>query len=137
MSVKVNQFADGSTFFMSNGDAPRPCDVYLVMATAHGLVYVGIADDFEKRWRQHRRSSWWLGEVVVDEVRVYSMASREHARQMEAAIINCERPMYNTALEAGAFVRYQEAAASNLEDPWPVVGQEIYNGEGELQWSTF
>jgi predicted GIY-YIG superfamily endonuclease len=113
----------------------KPCTVYLVHAIEHGLVYVGIADDFDRRWAQHRRQSWWLGEVVVEEVRLYHMWTREAARQMEAAIINREKPRYNTALEEGAYRRYRAAAESTDENPWPVAYCEVVDAEGETLWS--
>lgn len=119
------------TVFFADPQAPRPCAVYLVDAVGLGLVYVGIADDFEKRWQQHRRSSWWLNEVIVSEVSVFWMGCREHARQIEASVIHHERPRYNTAVEAAAYARYLAAATV-----WPVRVEEIYDGEGELQWAS-
>lgn len=108
--------------------ANAPCTVYLVHALELGLVYVGITDDFDHRWRAHQRSSWWLGEVVVEWIDLYVMESREAARQMEAAIIADSNPRYNTAREEQALARYRanrDAVLSGADvDPWPVLSTE-------------
>jgi len=133
--MRIEQRAGGSTVFYASTSVSKPCAVYLIRALELGLVYVGIADDFEARWRQHRRSSWWLGEVVVESIDVYWMTCREDARQMEAAIINREHPRYNTSLEKAAFKRYQAAAGSENTEPWPVAICEAYSADGDLIWA--
>lgn len=115
----------------------KPCAVYLVRAIGIGLVYVGISEDFDRRWDQHRRRSWWLREVIVDQVDVHWMPSREAASQVEAAVIDLCRPQFNSATELAALGRYRAAAASGVEDPWPIVRSEICDAEGGVVWSEF
>lgn len=83
------------------------CHVYEVWDDRGRLAYVGIADDFERRWDQHLRSSWWLGEIRVWHVTVRTYPSRFHARMAEAAAINEQAPVYNTAHESTAYREYQ------------------------------
>lgn len=85
---------------------PAQCWVYEVWDTQRRLAYVGIADNFEKRWRQHLRSSWWLGEIDIWYVTVYGYRSRWEARQVEAVVINTQSPVYNTAREYAAYEAY-------------------------------
>lgn len=85
------------------------CSVYLVFAEplSPDPVYVGVADDFAARWRQHLRSSWWIGEVRVDHVTVLDYPTRECARQVEAVWINERHPRYNVAPELAAYRRFK------------------------------
>jgi predicted GIY-YIG superfamily endonuclease len=39
--------------------------MYEVWDDGGRLAYVGIADDFARRWRQHIEHSWWMGEITV------------------------------------------------------------------------
>lgn len=77
--------------------------VYEVWDTFNRLVYVGVADNFERRWSQHRSSSWWLGEIEVQNVVVQGYRSRSEARQVEASVINDQAAVYNTNLETGMY----------------------------------
>lgn len=79
------------------------CSVYVVYSTDDELLYVGIADNFEHRWRQHVRQSWWIGEVEIDHVEVTLMPNRDAARVMEAIWINTQHPRYNTSPESRSF----------------------------------
>ena len=81
---------------------------YEVWDTRGRLAYVGIADDFMKRWAQHVRQSWWLGEIEVAYVTVIRYATRAGARLSEAAMINEQSPVYNTARESAAYRAYLE-----------------------------
>lgn len=92
------------------------CHCYEVWDRRRRLVYVGIADDFERRWDQHLRSSWWIGEVQVWYVEVTTYGSRLHARLAEAAVINEQAPIYNTAHEAAAYREYERLSEI---DSWP------------------
>lgn len=86
---------------------PAPsCWVYEVWDTQGRLAYVGIADDFAKRWAQHLRMSWWLGEIDVWYVEVFGYRTRWEARQVEACVINEQNPVYNTSRETGAYLEY-------------------------------
>ena len=89
----------------TNTPAAR-CWVYEVWDTQHRLAYVGIADNFERRWRQHCTSSWWLGEIDVWYIDLHGYRTRNEAEQVEAATINEQSPVYNTRLETRAYARY-------------------------------
>jgi excinuclease UvrABC nuclease subunit len=84
-----------------------PCYVYEVWDTRGRLAYVGIADNFERRWAQHVRSSWWLGEVEIDHVYIIGYATRREARWSEACAINEQSPIYNTNPESGSYAQYR------------------------------
>lgn len=102
------------------GQPPARCHVYEVRDANHRMLYVGIADKFERRWAQHVRNSWWLHENDVWYVRVLGYRSRDDARQVEASIINTESPVYNTNTETWAYRKYQELFEDDarLDDPW-------------------
>lgn len=82
------------------------CWVYEVYASGN-LVYVGIADNFERRWSQHVQKSWWVGEIQVDIVQVLGFSTRAEARLEEAACINQRNPTYNTNLERSSYARWK------------------------------
>ncbi len=89
--------------------APAPhCFVYRVWDTHGRLAYVGIAENFERRWLQHVHLSWWMGEITVRLVVVHGYRSRAEARQVEAAAINEEKPVFNTNRETAAYERFLE-----------------------------
>lgn len=91
------------------------CWTYEVWDTRNRLAYVGLADSFPKRWAQHERTSWWLGEIEVERVVLIGWMDREDARQHEAAVINEQNPVYNTATEAPAYRRYLDRDLPALE----------------------
>lgn len=95
------------------------CYTYEVWDTMGRLAYVGIADDFARRWGQHVRQSWWLGEIEVAHIDVIEYRTRTTARMSEAAMINEQSPVYNTAREEGAYRAYLAAMES---DDWPGLG---------------
>ena len=101
---------------LSGFEQGSACFEYQVWDVHNRLVYVGIADSFTHRWTQHRRSSWWLGEVEIAYVDVTGWPSREAARMSEAVVINTQSPVYNTALEEGA---YRRALAADESNSWP------------------
>lgn len=112
--------------------------VYHVHDRRMGLVYVGIAQDFESRWRQHQRFSWWFPEVDVTEVRVYVMGNRQAAREMEAAAIARCRPRYNIAQERPSLAAYLANAErlDDIPDPWPVLRTGSWRPESQLEWDV-
>lgn len=100
---------------------PEPrCYVYEVRDVNNRMAYVGIADNFERRWAQHSAKSWWLREIELWYVRVHGYRSRLDARQVEASIINTESPTYNTNTEAWAYRMYQGLfeVQARLDDEW-------------------
>lgn len=88
------------------------CHTYEVWDTMGRLAYVGIADDFRRRWEQHQRQSWWLGEIEVAHIDVIEYRTRGAARMSEAAMINEQSPVYNTSREEAAYRQYQAACES-------------------------
>lgn len=88
------------------GRPPANCWVYEVWDTQGRLAYVGIADNFEKRWRSHQHSSWWLSEIEIWYVSVHGFRSRREARKIEAAVINTQSPVYNTRRETSSYRCY-------------------------------
>jgi len=99
-------------------DLPEPrCWVYEVWDTRGRLAYVGIADNFERRWAQHVRASWWLGEIEIWYIHLCGYRTRSEAEQIEACTIDDQCPVYNTRTESGAFRRYlRSMAAEQLDD---------------------
>lgn len=83
------------------------CWLYEVWDDQNRLAYVGIADDFDRRWRQHVSKSWWLNEINVATVYVIGYQSRSEAKQLEAAVIHEQHPVYNTAPESASYARYK------------------------------
>ena len=58
------------------------------------LLYVGITGDNTKRQSQHRRKSFWFGEIYSASFEHFN--NRHEASQAEVAAIQSERPRYNT-----------------------------------------
>lgn len=75
--------------------------------------------DFGRRWYQHLRTSWWLGEIRVAAVNVIGYTTRLGARLSEAAMINEQSTVYNTAHEEAA---YREYLRLQEDDSWPGLG---------------
>ncbi|MDQ0726834.1 GIY-YIG nuclease family protein [Microbacterium sp. W4I20] len=92
------------------------CWVYEVWDARHRLAYVGIADDFAKRWAQHRRMSWWLGEIDIWYVDLFGYRSRWEARRVEAVTIHDQNPVYNTAQESSAYAAYMRLSITPEDD---------------------
>lgn len=84
------------------------CWVYEVWDTQNRLCYVGVADDFDRRWRQHYSKSWWMREIRVERVYVDGYETRSFARQVEAETIHDQSPVYNTMMERYWYQKSQE-----------------------------
>lgn len=111
---------------LSGAQAPGEirCYEYQVWDTRNRLVYVGIADDFEKRWAQHLRMSWWLGEVEVAYVDVTCWPTRTAARWSEATVINEQSPVFNIAREEASY-------RAAMDGDWPApIERFIYRPKG-------
>jgi len=68
--------------------------LYRIRGEGAVLLYIGISDDFGRRWKEHaKRQPWW------DEMRSLSVdewfPSRAEADAAETAAIKAERPKYN------------------------------------------
>lgn len=59
------------------------------------LLYVGITGDNTKRQSQHRRNSFWFGEIATATFEHFD--SRDLADEAETKAINDETPIYNIA----------------------------------------
>lgn len=67
------------------------------------LLYVGITGDNTKRQSQHRRSSFWFGEIAKATFEHYD--TRDQAEQAETKAINSEKPMHNIAKRGATLLR--------------------------------
>lgn len=110
---------------LSNPTAPVAACTYEVWDLLGRLVYVGVAEHFPRRWQQHEARSWWLGEIDVDRVDVTGWPTREDALRIEAAVINEQGPVYNTAPELAAYARYTDDGLRPLGAP---VERTVYAG---------
>jgi predicted GIY-YIG superfamily endonuclease len=68
--------------------------LYRVRGEAGLLLYIGISNDFGRRWKQHARKQPWWGEKRSLSVDKW-YPSREEAEAAEAAAIQAERPKHN------------------------------------------
>lgn len=59
------------------------------------LLYVGITGDNTKRQSQHRRSSFWFGEIASASFEHFD--TRDQALTAESAAIRYEKPLHNIA----------------------------------------
>lgn len=67
--------------------------VYRLFAQDRTLLYVGVAQDVGKRWREHAADKPWWTEVRRQIVDWYD--TREEALSVEVDAIRDERPVYN------------------------------------------
>ena len=58
------------------------------------LLYVGITGDNTKRQSQHRRNSFWFGEIASAKFEHFD--TRRDAAQAEVLAIKNEKPLHNT-----------------------------------------
>jgi len=71
--------------------------LYRIWGDTDLLLYIGISDDFGRRWKQHAKAQPWWGEMrrlTVDEW----FDRREDAETAEALAVKAERPKYNKKL---------------------------------------
>lgn len=69
--------------------------LYRLWNAAHELLYVGITDDPQTRWRAHRRQKSWWHEVAYQTFEHHN--SRAELEAAEIVAIKAERPLYNIA----------------------------------------
>ncbi|MDX3520761.1 GIY-YIG nuclease family protein [Streptomyces scabiei] len=70
--------------------------VYRLRDRKGRLLYVGISNDPEFRWRQHQSVKPWWSDVSAKEVTWYD--TRALALQAEAEAIHAEQPLYNSII---------------------------------------
>lgn len=118
--------------------------LYRIWGEADLLLYIGISNDFGRRWTEHAKKQPWWGEkrrLAVDEW----YASRPEAETAETAAIKAEGPKYNIvhaaksprkrgprelpAAVAPAFVPVRiprwEGAPEHPIDKWMLPGQSM------------
>ena len=78
---------------MSN--STQKITLYRYFNSEDRLLYVGITGDNTKRQSQHRRSSFWFGEISYAKFEHFD--NREEAEQAETQAILQEKPMHNIA----------------------------------------
>lgn len=72
---------------------PVPTALYRLHDHSGELLYVGITDCPERRWKDHAKDKpWWPD---VNDRSVEWLPDRSHALAAEAAAIRAERPRYN------------------------------------------
>ncbi len=72
---------------------PVPTAVYRLTAEAGDLLYVGITDSPERRWKDHAKDKPWWPQVASRSIRWYP--TRGLALAAEADAIRTEQPRYN------------------------------------------
>lgn len=96
-------------------DVPgEPTALYRVFGEADLLLYIGIGDDFGRRWKQHARVQPWWEEKRRQTVEWHP--SRELAEAAETAAIKSEKPRYNKRDAVPPPARVREIAAPPV--PW-------------------
>ena len=72
----------------------KPTALYRIYGDADLLLYIGISDDFGRRWKEHAKKQPWWGEMrrlAADEW----FDDRKDAEAAEEAAIKTEKPKYN------------------------------------------
>ena len=72
--------------------------LYHVYGDGDLLLYIGISNDFGRRWKDHAKVQPWWGEKRRLTTRWYS--SRAEAEEAETAAIQAEHPKHNIAKQA-------------------------------------
>lgn len=78
----------------TDSETADPTWLYRVFGEADLLLYIGISDDFGRRWKQHAKEQPWWGEMrrlSAD----FLYDSRDEARAAESAAIKAEKPKHN------------------------------------------
>lgn len=77
------------------GNSTQKTTLYRYFDSEGRLLYVGITGDNTKRQSQHRRNSFWFGEIVSATFEHFD--DRDAADEAESNAITKEKPMYNIA----------------------------------------
>lgn len=78
----MTAIADGTALYRVRGDEAF-------------LLYIGISDDFGRRWQEHARKQRWWGEMRSLSVDCW-YKFRSEAEAAEEAAIKAEHPKHNT-----------------------------------------
>lgn len=76
------------------------------------LLYVGITGDNTKRQSQHRRNSFWFGEIAQATFEHFDL--RDNALEAETLAIKNEKPKYNIAGTRGTFIKLAHSPYTHL-----------------------
>lgn len=71
----------------------KPVYLYRFYSKKGPLLYVGITDNFERRYQQHKATARWWDEQGHHEKKVY--VNRKWAEQAEREAIRTEQPVFN------------------------------------------
>jgi len=74
-------------------DTPVRTALYRLHDAGGCLLYIGIANDPERRWLEHAASKGWWSQVDRQDVQWWP--SRPEAEAAETAAIRAERPLHN------------------------------------------
>lgn len=75
-------------------EIPEPTALYRIWGAADLLLYIGVSNDFGRRWKEHAKQQPWWGEMkrlTADEW----FDSRGDAEDAEEAAIKAEHPKHN------------------------------------------
>ena len=99
--------------------------LYHVYDGAEGLLYIGVSNDFGRRWQQHARKQPWWDERRRMTVDFYD--DREEALDAEALAIFHEQPKHNVMhrKQAQRLVRLKRQAVTV---PGPEAGKVTIYG---------
>lgn len=74
-------------------ETPIPTALYRLRDKAGELLYVGITDNPERRWKDHEKDKAWWPQVAARSVEW--LPTRDLALSAEAKTIRAERPRHN------------------------------------------
>ena len=75
-------------------ETAEPTWLYRVYGDAEQLLYIGISNDFGRRWNQHAKTQlWWEEKRRLSADNLFD--SRDEAEAAERAAIKAEKPKYN------------------------------------------
>ena len=86
--------------------------VYYLLGPRRQLLYVGKANDLDRRLADHARDARWWGEVV--DVRVEVMASERAALLREADVIVALQPPRNKSIRGDDFYSFVSVGSKGL-----------------------
>jgi predicted GIY-YIG superfamily endonuclease len=101
---------------MLEAETPEETALYRIFGVSDFLLYVGISNDFGRRWKQHAREQPWWDErrrLTVDEWFPF----RSEAKAAERAAIKAEHPKYNKVHNVSRLPRRKLVIVQAVPDP--------------------
>jgi predicted GIY-YIG superfamily endonuclease len=74
----------------------QPTLLYRMYDIDGALLYVGITNNWPRRYLAHEQDKWWIGDVALVEFEDYDY--RDQAEIAECRVIEDERPIHNDML---------------------------------------